>query len=349
MYTVEVLRALGCMDNLRTFLICSPEFEWQSIKGVHSLPVLQGLGHPWSVLRRAKFLTAQWRNPTKLIRAAEQEHIQVIHLQSYHHLSFGQWKESAKRSGVKWVISAHDVKRDVAILHKGWEDERLKASYRFADAILVHSSYQKEELIDFAQVAASKIHLVPHGPYEYAVPSDSREAIRSSLRIPEQSDVALFFGQIRNDKNLESFLEALASAQTGTHLLVAGQPGGRHQAADYYRKLTEELGIGDRVHFFFGHIPAEEVGIYFKAADWVVLPYKESFTSQSGVLNIAAQFDRLRPANRGSRDFDLVTHVRQLGADIVGISALHIQHTFVGKRTWRINGGLRVHAEIGQV
>lgn len=292
MYLVEVLNALANLEELELFLLCSPEFEWQQISGVRTLPVLQGLSHSIPVVRKARFVTAQWWNPVRLIKAIEKEHIDIVHLQSFHHLSFAQWKKAADNSRAKWVIAAHDIKREVAILHKGWEDEQLKACYRFADALLVHSNHQKEELIEFAGVMPSRIHLVPHGPYVYQQPEGDQADIRSALGIPESVDIALFFGQIRNDKNLESFLNAVTLADTNTHVIVAGQAGGHHEGAAYYQALCEEFHISDRVHFYFGHIPDEEVGKFFVAADWIALPYQRSFTSQSGVLNIAAQFDR---------------------------------------------------------
>lgn len=34
-------------------------------------------------------------------------------------------------------------------------------------------------------------------------------------------------------------------------------------------------------------MPGEKVADYFELCDWVVLPYSSSFTSQSGVLNVA--------------------------------------------------------------
>ncbi len=291
MYTLELLQALALHDEIAPYLICTPEFEWQDIKGVEVRPALLRLSHPLPALRKARFLLAQWWNPFRLLRVAKQENIDIIHLQSFHHLSFVQWQRAAKQSGLKWVISAHDVKRAVPILHRGWEDEQLRAAYRFADAILVHSEFQKQELISFAGLQSEKVKLVPHGPYLYPEPGKDKDALRAELGLPTGAEVVLFFGQVRDDKNLASFLRALAQTDTNIHLIVAGQPGGRHRAARLYQELCVELRVQDRVHFFLRHIPDEEVGQFFKCADWVALPYRTSFTSQSGVLNIAAQFE----------------------------------------------------------
>ena len=291
MYTVEVLRELGRSADIDPYLICSPDFEWQRIPGVTTVPVLQSLHHPLPALRKARFLKAQWSNPARLLAQVGKLKLDILHLQSFHHLSFAQWAKPAARLPVKWVISAHDIKRDVAIINKGWEDRQLQASYRFADAVLVHSEFQRQELIQFARVKADKVHLVPHGPYFYESTGETKEELRVSLGIPASAEVALCFGQIRKDKNLETFLTALASSRTDTHLIVAGQPGGHHDGAEDYRSLSSKLGIQDRVHFFFGHVRDEDVAKYFEAANWIALPYRTSFTSQSGVLNIAAQFE----------------------------------------------------------
>ena len=104
--------------------------------------------------------------------------------------------------------------------------------------------------------------------------------------------VALFFGQLRDEKNLDGFLRGVAQGPSALHVVVAGQGGGRHHGADYYQRVVRELAIEDRVTFVARYIEDHEVGELFTAADWVALPYDRSFTSQSGVLNVAAEYDR---------------------------------------------------------
>ena len=52
------------------------------------------------------------------------------------------------------------------------------------------------------------------------------------------------------------------------------------------------LGLQDRITFDVRHIPDEELPALLKLCDWVALPYQKSFTSQSGVLNLAAFYQR---------------------------------------------------------
>jgi glycosyltransferase involved in cell wall biosynthesis len=54
------------------------------------------------------------------------------------------------------------------------------------------------------------------------------------------------------------------------------------------RRRARDAGID--VHWHLRHIPRDEIGVYFAAADVVVLPYLD--TSDSGVLELAAAFGR---------------------------------------------------------
>ena len=104
--------------------------------------------------------------------------------------------------------------------------------------------------------------------------------------------MGLFFGQLRDEKNLEGLLRGMAERSTHSYLLVAGTAGDRHRGGDDYRSVAESLGLQDRVIFDDRHIPDDEVASLVCASDWLPLTYLSTFTSQSGVLNIAAHYDR---------------------------------------------------------
>jgi glycosyltransferase involved in cell wall biosynthesis len=293
-YTAMLLQELQAADQVDVELMCLPEFEWRGAGEYPTWPGLMSISHPIPTVRRARFLLGQFINPLRGVRRARESQADIIHFADFNHLTFPLWKWMIDRTALKVAISAHDVKRGKAILHRGWEDHQLKAAYQYADALFVHSAYQADELVDFAQVDRRKVHVVPHGPYPHGTgekrPHDP-DAARSALGLPADRPVGLFFGQVRDEKNLGGLLEALARARTDAHLLVAGQSSSRHRGAETYRQRATELGIADRVHFINRYIRDDEVGRVFAACDWVALPYKERFTSQSGVLNVAAHYE----------------------------------------------------------
>ena len=273
-------------------MICTPDFEWARTDEYAVWDGLASISHDIPTLRRWRFLKGQFVNPKRAIEHAVSAELDILHLANINHLTFPYWRSKIAETDIKIVASAHDVKRGKSIISRTWEDRQLKAFYRFADALFVHSEYQVRELAAFADVPKERIHVVPHGPYSHASASASRAALRERWDLPQNERVALFFGKIRDEKNLDGLLRALHRTDAFPHLVVAGQEDGRHDGIDYYRQLAGELGMAERVRFIPRRIEDEEVGELFGAADWVALPYKEKFTSQSGVLNVAAHYKR---------------------------------------------------------
>ena len=291
-YTVEVLRALGRLPDVDPELWCAPDFQWQEPDGYGVWNQLWSLSDARPPVRRARFLLGQVLSPRRAARRAREGRFDIVHFASFNNASFPLWKRATERSGARVVISAHDVLRAKAILHRGWEDAQLRAVYRWADALLVHSEHQRAELVQFAGVDPGRVHLVPHGPYAYASPSATPAALRERYGLPAGRQVALFFGQLRDEKGLGALLQAMALADHAFHLLVTGTGGGGHSGAAHYRDIARRAGVLDRVTFLNRFVPDNEVGDVFAAADWVALPYEERFTSQSGVLNVAAHFHK---------------------------------------------------------
>jgi glycosyltransferase involved in cell wall biosynthesis len=87
---------------------------------------------------------------------------------------------------------------------------------------------------------------------------------------------------------LDLFLRAMTRLPANVKLLVAGKgDSGSSRPPDYYQKLAEELGVGDRCRWDIRRIPEEEVGDLFAACDVVLVTYSAKFRSASGVLNAA--------------------------------------------------------------
>ena len=291
-YTYELVKTLSRFPEVAVEVVCSPDFRWKDTPAYPAWDGLQSIWHAVPTLRRLRFLTGQFVNPARGIRHAQASGTDVLHFSNINHLTFPFWRRLLKKAGMRVAISVHDVKRHKRILSRWWEDRQLKACYRYADALFVHSAYQARELMTFAGVREEKIHIVPHGPYEHGLVSSSRDEIRAALGLAAEQSVGLFFGQIRDEKNLDRLIRALSESTARPYLIVAGQGGSRHRDIDYYQNLAREVGVADQITFIPRFIPDEEVGELFTAADWIALPYSNTFTSQSGVLNVAAHYER---------------------------------------------------------
>jgi D-inositol-3-phosphate glycosyltransferase len=212
--------------------------------------------------------------------------------------------------GKKIVLTAHNVnagKRDSM-------DSRLNRltlgiQYRLSDHIFVHTEKMKQELIQQFGVQGRMISVIPFG-INNSVPNTSltpRHA-KQRLGVRESEKAILFFGRITPYKGLEYLIAAvrqLMARHEDYRLIIAGRP----DRCDTYwssirEAMREELQSG-RVLLRAEFIPDEETEVYFKAADVVVLPYKNIY--QSGVLFLGHSFGLpVLAADVGSLKDDIV-------------------------------------------
>ena len=116
----------------------------------------------------------------------------------------------------------------------------------------------------------------------------TKNQAREKLNIPLNKKVVLFFGYIRAYKGLMFLIEAmkkLLEEDDSYFLLIVGE---FYESKNKYLEKINELGIDKNTLIVDRYVPNEEVGIYYMAADLVVLPYVSA--TQSGILNIAYGF-----------------------------------------------------------
>ncbi|MCX8056690.1 MAG: glycosyltransferase [Ignavibacteria bacterium] len=118
----------------------------------------------------------------------------------------------------------------------------------------------------------------------------SKSDARKKLGIGDEKKVLLFFGYIRAYKGLMNLIEAmpiLLEKDENYFLLIVGE---FYESKEKYFDRIKELEISKNVLVIDEFVPNEEVGIYYSAADVVVLPYNSA--TQSGILNIAYGFKK---------------------------------------------------------
>lgn len=129
-----------------------------------------------------------------------------------------------------------------------------------------------------------------HPPYDvFSREPIPREVARARLGLAMDEPVLLFFGFVRRYKGLRHLIQALPEVRKHipVRLLVVGE---FWEDSRPYFELVRRLGLEEAVQFYSDYVPNEEVGVYFSAADVVVLPYLEA--TQSGVAQIAIGFEK---------------------------------------------------------
>lgn len=198
-----------------------------------------------------------------------------------------------KLLGKRLVFTAHNVnagKRDGN--DTIWNRISLKSQYRLADHIFVHTNKMRDELLTEFNVPAAKVSVIPFG-INNTLPhsSMSKDEARQRLGVGAKDKTVLFFGNIARYKGVEYLVEAfskLLKEDPTYRLIVAGRPKGEEEYCANLRSQIDRIGCGNRIIQKFAFIPDEDVEIYCKAADVLVLPYRHIF--QSGVLFVGYSF-----------------------------------------------------------
>ena len=156
----------------------------------------------------------------------------------------------------------------------------LKSGLRLFDAVVVHTGFSRERVLEHSWVNEKQLHIVPHGAFEHY-----RIASGTQTQSGQQRQL-LFFGNLQPYKGIDILLRAFARLAPdllqSTTLVIAGRP---IMDPKPLLELTNELGIQHRVQWLLRPIGEEEVPALFQQATAVVLPYRE--IDQSGVLMTA--------------------------------------------------------------
>jgi glycosyltransferase involved in cell wall biosynthesis len=245
---------------------------------------------------------ARWRSQLRLARYLLVSHfglVRILHetgikrvlMCTYLEYLAPVWAPSLRRlnrSGVVFGAIVHDPVRDHIVGPQWWHRHSISEGYSFLRELFVH------EAIDLSADHRRndlRITVIPIAPYEYPAPSKSRQDFRAELTLPPDAVVALSFGHIRDGKNLDLILQAMADVKE-VFLIVAGTQGNLGQKpVAYYQQLAETLGISDRCRWLIEYHDPVSVANIFTASDLNLLTYSGAFRSASGVLNIAAQYD----------------------------------------------------------
>lgn len=199
-----------------------------------------------------------------------------------------------KLLGKKVVLTAHNVnkaKRDScdSFLNR----LTLKIQYRLTDQIFVHTEKMKDELYQEFGIPADRVPVIPFG-INTLVPDTELTAIQAKQRLGIRADerTILFYGRIVPYKGLEHLVEAFhrtTQRDANARLIIAGEPmKGAEEYLEGIRRAIGDNEVSSRIMRRFEFISDAETELYFKAADVLVLPYKDIF--ESGVLYVAYRF-----------------------------------------------------------
>jgi glycosyltransferase involved in cell wall biosynthesis len=219
----------------------------------------------------------------------------------------------ARARGAKLVWTVHNL----AAHGRKFPEAERRFFREFAarvDGLIALSAASIEPIrARFPELADRPLGVVPHHHYadEYRC-ALGRRAARARLGIEPAARVLLFFGRIAAYKGLPLLLESVRAMperdREPLRVLIAG--AARDPRTE--REIRSAAALDSRVRLQLGFLEREQLGMYLRAADLVVLPYVEILNSGSALL--AQSFERpvLMPRCAVFPDLE-----KQFGADFV--------------------------------
>jgi len=198
-----------------------------------------------------------------------------------------------KLLGKKLVFTAHNIdekERDGG--NHFLNRLTLRMLYALLDHIFVHTTKMKSQLIREFKVEEDKVTVIPFG-INNTVPTSplTKAEARAELQLRDHEKVLLFFGNVAPYKGLEYIIDAVARLKNKDdtfRLIIAGRIKDCQPYWERIQRAIENHRLGHYIIRKIEYIPDEEVEMFFKSSDVLVLPYK--FIYQSGVLFLSYSF-----------------------------------------------------------
>lgn len=221
--------------------------------------------------------------------------LDVIHLQTNFGVGiYGQYL--ARSLKIPAVVTYHTMYEDYthyinpmnfSTLDKVSREAIRAVSRRMCNslqAVISPSEKTKEILQQYGVIAP--IYVVPTGlnldAFSHARDdAEKLQAIRQRVSSAPEDRILVFVGRLAKEKSLEMPIQAIA-ASSDPHLHLAIVGSGPDE--DYYRDLTRDLQVENRVHFL-GKADPSEIGAYYAAFDAFV---SASLTETQGMTYLEA-------------------------------------------------------------
>jgi glycosyltransferase involved in cell wall biosynthesis len=239
------------------------------------------------VIRQLHFVYRSFVNPWLFYKFLKKQQPAIVVFNDFDQLSSFVWSFFFRKLRKRHLFGVilHDPDRDHYFPQKGISAYTMKKVMSIMD-VAFHHGYIPEK--SYYNETLRKVE-VPHGIY---TPAPVDNDFQSFLQ-QQKGETSLIgiLGNIRDEKNYELIIESLKDLPN-TKLLIAGSPANSSINTQLYRDKIKQHGLDERVLWVEKFLTNNELSAAITVCDIISLYYKETFTSQSGILNLIAPFKK---------------------------------------------------------
>lgn len=172
------------------------------------------------------------------------------------------------------VLEIHSMPKRIKPFHiKMWGKARH---------LVVLTSFIKSRLVEQG-ISGEKITVAPDGVnlsmFDISI---AKEDARTELGLPQDKKLVGYVGMLRTlgmEKGIDVALKSMhilaESSSEADKNIVLVLVGGYEADIEFYKKMSHNLGIADRI-IFVGKVPHARIPVYLKAFDILVAPFPEN-------------------------------------------------------------------------
>lgn len=286
-YSKELFNAYQHNAEVTDVALLMPRNSAANGKGIYPILVEDKSKFKNKIIRKLDYIYKGITNPFRLYKFLKNRDQSFVIFNDYDQTTSVIWVPLLKllKKKHKFGVILHDPDRD-KFLPRKWMSELTMDKVMSLMDIAFHHGFLPEKA--YYRYNIPKV-TVPHGLYP-TIPINKAffEDVKSRQKLPY---ILGLIGNIRDEKNYEFIINALPHLPN-CNLLVAGGVANSKVPVNDYKKLIADLNLQDKVIWIERYLDDDELNAAIDVSDVVLLYYKTSFTSQSGILNNIAPYSK---------------------------------------------------------